>query len=76
MKKIFVLYDGRAKDGDPDSAEVMGTAHSEQEALKASRTAQHDAVWYEYDVDGNRLLNGKPRLDLSSAESPAKRQVG
>lgn len=64
MSKQFILYDGRAHD-DPDDAMVLDTASSEKEAKRISR--QHEgemALWYEYDVQGKNLLNGKPRYDL------------
>lgn len=63
---MYVLYDGRALSGDPDEASVMDTAESEAHASEAGRTtwAGSDAIWYEYDANGDRLTNGNPRYDL------------
>ena len=51
MRKLFILYDGRAKSGDPDEASVMDTARTEGEARKSSKTnwRDYDVIWYEYD---------------------------
>jgi hypothetical protein len=70
MTKMLLLHDGRAKAGDPDDdATPLDTAFTEQQARLAGRTtwAQHDAVWYEYDVNGETLLNGRIRWDLPPA---------
>lgn len=69
MKKQYVLYDGRARCGDPDDATVCDTAESESEVREQSDFTHEnfpDSVWYEYDCDqeGN-LSDGKIRLDLS-----------
>lgn len=65
-KKMFILYDGRAMSGDLDDASVMDTAETEEEAADTGRTtwAGHDAIWYEYHQQGDKLVNGKPRHDL------------
>lgn len=64
--KTFILYDGRAKCGDPDDAAVLVTAESEEEAREDGQLdwKGHDAIWYEYDLVGNKAVNGRPRYDL------------
>jgi hypothetical protein len=66
MSTMFVLYDGRAKTGDTDDASVLDTADTEAEARCAGRTAwqDYDAIWYEYEQRGDRLMAGKARWDL------------
>ena len=50
-RKLFVLYDGRAKDGDTDRAAILVSANNEAEARKDSRDWRgYGAIWYEYDV--------------------------
>jgi hypothetical protein len=69
MTKTFILYDGRARTtGDTEEATVLDTAESEDEIrqLQSDYPHQHptDSIWYEYELHGNRLANGKPRPDL------------
>jgi hypothetical protein len=66
MAKLYVLFDGRAKGGDTDGAVVMDTAEIELEAVWEGRGMWkgYDAVWYEYDVEGETLANEKMRPDL------------
>ena len=61
--KMFVLYDGRAKSGNLDRASILDTTHSEEEARNT--VGFGDAVWYEFDMVGDNLLNPKIRLDLN-----------
>lgn len=64
MKKQFILYDSRAHD-DPDDANVIDTATFEGEARRISKQHRGEmALWYEYEVKGKTLENGKPRYDL------------
>ncbi len=67
-KKIFILYDGRAKCGDTDDAAVMDTANSEREAWAASRQCWRkvDAIWYEnvFDAEGKVATEVGPRFDI------------
>ena len=71
MSKIFLLYDGRAKLGDEDDANVMDVAHSEEEARESGEVdwGGHDAIWYEYDDpgEGKTIRDGKKRWDLPPA---------
>jgi len=52
--------------GDPDDALAMDTAETEQEAKESGNTtwASHDIIWYEYEQQGDELVNGIPRFDL------------
>jgi hypothetical protein len=65
-KKVFILYDGRAKYGDTDDAAVLCTAGSEREARHDSRTtfSRIDGIWYEYDLVNNEAVNEQVRWDL------------
>jgi len=62
--KMFLLYDGRAWKN-PDDALVLCTADSEEEARRDSQDHPPDSVWYEYQINGDKLINGKIRPDLS-----------
>ncbi len=72
-QKTFILYDGRALAGDPDDASVLDTAETEQEARQAGQHtwAGYDAIWYEYDQRGDKLVNGTPRYDLPPTSQDA-----
>jgi hypothetical protein len=61
----FVLYDGRAH-FDADEASVMDIASTEEEARDTGSSIwkDHDAVWFEYDVAGDKLVNPRKRLDI------------
>ncbi len=62
-EKIFVLYDGRAKGGDPDDAMVLDTANSASEARKASGMLhEYDAVWYEYTIGADGVTAEKETM--------------
>ena len=67
-KKIFILYDGRAKSGDTDDASVMDTADSVNEAWASSRQCWRDidAIWYEnvFDDKGEVATEVGPRWDI------------
>ncbi len=68
MAKLFILFDGRAKDGDTDDAAVLVTARSEKEARRDSdHFKDYDAVWFEYDVKGKNLINEIMRSDIHPA---------
>jgi hypothetical protein len=49
-RKQFVIYDGRAKGGDPDDAVVYCCAATLAEARKDVRESFPDGAIYEYDV--------------------------
>ena len=74
-KKTFILYDGRAKDGNTDDASVLVVASSEEEAQEQGETTWegYDAIWFEYDNIKGWLKNEKARWDLSPACPPAER---
>lgn len=69
MAKSFILFDGRAKSGDSSDATVLDTADTEEEAIESGKVdwRKYDAIWYEFDLEGNNLVNGKPRWDLPPA---------
>lgn len=60
---MFILYDGRAKSGDPSGAFALDTAVDEDEAREAGVTTWvgHDAVWYEHKSEDDP---GTMRADL------------
>jgi hypothetical protein len=59
MNKMYIIYDGRAR-YDVDSATVLDTADSFEEAIQASANAPEDSVVFAYDIDNNGdLINGK-----------------
>lgn len=67
----FMLYDGRAKSGDTESAAVMDTADTEAQARKAGKSdwRGYDAIWFESRVveqraDGSQVVEETPRWDL------------
>lgn len=64
--KMFILYDGRAFVGNTEDASILDTAETEEEAIEAGKEAweDFDAIWYEYDVKGEELINEKQRPDL------------
>lgn len=65
--KMFILYDGRAKDGDTERAAVLITAESEQEAQRWSHDFKNfDAVWFEYDMVDGVAENQRQRDDIGS----------
>ncbi len=76
MPKLFLLYDGRAKMGEPEDATVMDTAHSEEEARRSGEQdwVEYDAIWYEDDVDGDRLINEEARWDIPPAPVPKQKR--
>ncbi len=55
----FILFDGRAKDGDTDDASVLDTAEDEHEARQSGREdwEGHDAIWLD-------VATGNLRWDL------------
>lgn len=67
QKKLFVLYDGRAKFMDTDAASIMDTADTEAEAIKESKETWegYDCIWFKYDIDEEgALVNEKKREDI------------
>jgi hypothetical protein len=64
-EKVYILYDFRAKSGDTDDAAVISSTWSE-EGTKQDKSLkdQFDGIWYEYDIQGSFMVNGKPRWDL------------
>ena len=66
-KKVFALFDGRAKCGCSDDATQMDAEESEAEARRCGEMMWkgYDAVWYEYDVDERGyLVNERMRTDI------------
>ena len=49
-EKVWIVYDGRAADGDTDNASVLQTCESEKEARQVVRSNifGRGAVYYEY----------------------------
>jgi hypothetical protein len=77
--RLFVLYDARAR-RDPDEAAVLATANSAREAhreraegVAADYLFYESSVWFEYQVVGKTLKNGRIRLDLSPLPKEVKR---
>jgi hypothetical protein len=62
--KLWVLYDERANI-DEDDAAVLCTAYSLDEAREDRRTMFPTAVIFEYDLEGDTLVNGR-RIPLGS----------
>jgi hypothetical protein len=61
--KMYVLYDSRARTGDPDKASVLDTARSEDQCRR--RVKFGGAVWFEYDKERDgELINPRIREDL------------
>ena len=61
MEKHYIVFDGRAR-RDEDEAAIFEGFDSESKS-SATRYFKHeykheDAVLFEYDVDGNNLING------------------
>lgn len=57
MKNLWIVYDGRAEDGDTDEASVYVTANSLKEAKKWVREDFNDGVIFRYDIQGKELVN-------------------
>jgi hypothetical protein len=72
---MFILYDGRARRGDPEEASVLDTAATEDEARREGATtwAGYDAVWFEYVKKDNALTMPKMRMDIPPARKNNKR---
>jgi hypothetical protein len=70
--KNFILFDGRALSGDTDDAAVLEVVETEEQARQAGATSWkgYYAVWYEYDVDGKKLINERMRPDLPPCLPP------
>ncbi len=56
-RHLFVIYDERAMLEGTDDAAVLCTAHSLKEAQRDCRTMFPRGVIYQYDVQGNELVN-------------------
>ncbi len=73
-RKVFVLYDGRAKYGPTDDASVYCVAGSEREAKEIGEEDEDfdDGIWAECDLnEKGEAVNERLRWDLP----PAARQV-
>lgn len=71
-RKVFVMYDARAADGDTDDATVYVTADSEREA-RSYNDSFPDGVWFEYDLATNpdgahEATSHRMRPDLRNQE--------
>lgn len=65
MSKMYIMYDDRAVASDPDEASILDTAHDMDEVAESNRCHESEGyVWYEYDDEGNNLLNPVQRMDL------------
>lgn len=73
MSKLYVLYDGRARLGETDDATAYTTERSEEECLRTADTYGVDAIWYEYDEEGDQLVNETIRYDLSPGGTEGKK---
>ena len=69
--KIYILHDGRARDGHPEEAKALALFRTEQEV----RDSAHElaavftiAIWYEHDLVEDTVLYSKPRPDLNPME--------
>lgn len=79
---LFVLYDMRAADGDPDNAAVLCSARGEAEALRDTAALGFEGIWYEYPVlvesEGpdkpGKCGEGKPRYDLPPFNAQRRRR--
>ena len=65
----FLLLDGRARFGDVENADVMGTATSEAEAVESGRTVwkDSDGIWEEVEYQNGELHHVRLRWDLPPA---------
>ena len=57
MRKVYVIYDGRALTESPDDAAVLCTAGSLGEAKRDLSMFPSDSVIYEYDDNDFELIN-------------------
>jgi hypothetical protein len=75
VKKMFILYDGRARCGNLDEAGIFTsweppTQYDLPHAPTMRREAREfglDSIWFEYDIaaDNKTLINPRMRKDLS-----------
>lgn len=72
QKYLFVLYDGRVRNGDYDTATVFCTADDEEECREEAHEYGDDAVWVQWECKGDDLINPALRLDLSP--DPSRRE--
>lgn len=79
MKKVWILYDERARTEGTDNAAVLVVAALSRRELRADSEAfaNQNAIWAEYTVgaDGFGLENEKLRPELYSDILRAERQV-
>lgn len=59
---VYILYDGRANDGDTDDASVYCTAHSLKEAKRDKSTMFPDAVIYRCFIDADNVCRKEERV--------------
>ena len=68
-KRMFVLFDGRARSGDTDDAAVLDTADSEAGAKSCKGDWPKDSIWYEYRPSDsgkeNEWTEVGPRYDIA-----------
>ena len=68
MKTVYLLYDGRAREGDTERAAVLDYASSEKEVRESRKVMDEhypDSIWYSYQDRNGKLVNRKMRPDLS-----------
>ncbi len=56
MKKMYILYDGRACAGDSDEASVLVACDSNEEA-KSYKGEYGQMACFSYDISGKDLIN-------------------
>lgn len=66
IKKLFILYDARARDGDTSKASVVSTAKSEREARREGENLWNGCchIWYQYRSNKGSLTDEKMRKDI------------
>ena len=62
VKKVYILYDGRAIFGDTDDATVLETQDTKPKYNSA------DSIWYEYDKENDVAVNGRQMMELPTKE--------
>lgn len=65
VEKKYILYDGRAVGGNPDRASILDMADDIEEIAEVNKDRRGESgVWYEYDIQGDDLVNPVERMDL------------
>lgn len=59
MTRVYLLYDGRAANGNTDEALIYCIADSMEEALRDKKEMFPDAIIYSYKKEGMDLLDEK-----------------